>query len=75
MNNRDYYLLCVMEMTPRFRTGEPFNREDLSHHSDVDKSDTNKSLKVLAENKVVKLISKNPNLYSFDLEILEKWKK
>lgn len=75
MDNREYYLLCVMEMDKRFRTGEPFSSNELSYHSDIDKSDVNKSLKVLNKNKFVKLINNKPKLYTFNLEMLEKWKK
>lgn len=75
MNNTDYYLLCVMEMSPRFKAGEPFTNKELSYYSDLDKSVINKSLKKLSNFGVVKTILLNPIKYSFDVEVLEQWKK
>jgi DNA-binding MarR family transcriptional regulator len=71
MNNIDYYVLCVLEMTPRFNKGEPFNMKEIAYFTDLDKSEVSKSLKILKEMEFITLLTDKPKTYSFNLEKFE----
>ncbi len=74
LNNTDYYVLCVLELRPRFNTGEVFDIKELAYICDLDKSEASKSLKKLKQYELIKVITEKPLNYSFNSEILEKWR-
>jgi DNA-binding MarR family transcriptional regulator len=74
LENTDYYILCVLEITPKYNCCEPFNIKELSHYCDLDKSRVSTSLRRLYEYGFVKIISDNPILYSFNDEKLKNGK-
>lgn len=66
MTNMDYYVLCVLELRPKFNSGEPFIIKELAFNCDIDKSEASKTLKKLKNLGFVKLITKEPLTYTFN---------
>ena len=73
LNNTDYFVLSVLEITPRYRTGELFTIKELSYYIGIDKSTISRSLTKLKHLNCVKVIGENPYKFTFDKEIIKKW--
>lgn len=65
MNNIDYYVLCVLELRPKFSSGEPFVIKDVAFDADLDKSETSKALIKLFDWGFVEKITNEPLTYAF----------
>lgn len=73
LDNTDYYILCILELKPKYNSSTPFSVKQLSYDSDLDKSRVSTTLKKLRELKIITLIAKKPLLYTFNVDKFKKW--
>jgi predicted transcriptional regulator len=73
LTNNDYFVLCVLDLRPRLKSGEPFTINELSLVCDLDLSTTTKIIKKLLNYQVVTLIDTKPNKYIYNSIDNIKW--